>query len=127
MELATEHDRHEIYLISSFTAANLIKTLGCSLGDSLRERMPLKLFRKVFPDKCGAALNTEKASSAALAVCLCTFRLMAHIDARPHLLRLHARAARTAVALDAARGEQKGTPLTSGRGWRAVGFWSARL
>lgn len=124
MELATEHDRHEIYLISSITAANLIKRLGCSryamLCHGLHERRPFKLFRKAISSKRGAALNTQKASSAAFAVCLRTFGLMAHIDARPHLLRLHVRAARTAVALDAARGEQKGTPLTSG-GWGGFG------
>ena len=82
--------------------------------DSLREWRRFKLFRKVISHKCEAALNTEKASSDAFAVCVRTFHLMAHMDARPHLLRLRARAARTAVALDAARGQQKGTPLTSG-------------
>lgn len=53
MELATEHDRHEIYLISSFTAANLIKTLGCSLGDSLRERCRSNYSEKFFQISVG--------------------------------------------------------------------------
>lgn len=57
----------------------------------LRECRSFELFPKVLSIRCGAALNTEKACSAAHAVCLRAFGLMAHIDARPHLLRLRAR------------------------------------
>lgn len=57
----------------------------------LREWRSFDLFPKVLSIRCGAALNTEKASSAAHAVYLRAFGLMAHIDARPHLLRLRAR------------------------------------
>lgn len=117
----TEHDRHEMCLISSFTAANLIKSLGCSryatlCGGQCKLRT-LKLFRKVISSQCGAALNTEKTSSAACAVCSHTFVWWRTSDARPHL-RLRARRVRTAAALGAARGEHKGTPLTSGAGAR---------
>lgn len=96
------HDHHEMCLISALTAVNLI---SCSLAVHV---LPLwcvcprailrggwNYLEKLFQiNKCGAVLNTEKASSAVMPVFLRRFVRWYTSDAEPYLPRPLARTPR---------------------------------